>query len=258
MTDLWLIALGFGVLPFLAVLLQFASGILKEHEALVWGALAGVLGFLGIAHAGASLLENNSLLRIAATPALSGLVAALGLLAGIWLGWLFLGRRSGGTETGLTKVVWAAAMYVLLHSLADGLLLGQAYAGPFPIGFPLDVATVSGTVIHRFAEGALVVVPALYAAWRPPKTYLPLAAALVAIPAAFVPTVVLGAGTPSSGAIALVLALSVLSAGLEAGFAIMFLLLAVIPRAIRSQDSRWAVTAALAFTVMLLIHLLVE
>lgn len=258
MTDLWLIALGFGLLPFLAVLLQFGSEVLRQHEALVWGALAGILGFLGIAHAGASLLEGNSFLRIAASPGLSGVVVALGLLVGIWLGWLLLGRGSRGTQTGLTPVVWAAAVYVLLHSLADGLILGQAYGGPYPIGFPLNAATVGGTVIHRFAEGALVVVPALYADWRPPKTYLPLAAALVAVPAAFVPVAVLGGTTPSNGATTLVLALNVLSAGMEAGFAMMFLLLAIVPRALRGQNPRWAVTAALAFTVMLLVHLWVE
>ncbi len=258
MTDLWLLALGFSLVPFLAVLLQGVSETLRRHEALAWGGLAGILGFLGIAHAGAAILEGNSLLRYEASPLASGAVVAVGVLAGIALAWWFLGRGSRGMEIGANTVIWAAAAYVLLHSVTDGMVLGQAYAGPFPVGFPLDAATVGGTLIHRFAEGALVVVPAIYSGWKPPRTYLPLFAALASVPAAYVPVALLGSATPTSGSVALVQALGVFGAGLEAGFAILLLLLAVVPRALRGRDARWALVAGVTFTALLLVHLLVE
>ena len=258
MSDLWLLALGFGVLPLLAVLLFAVPRALKQNEAIVWGLLVGVVAFLGVAHAGLALIEGNAYLRYEANPWSAALVAAAGLLAGIALGWRLLARHVAPGESAGSAVVWAAAAFVALHSFTDGLVLGEAYATPGSTGFPLTLAAVGGTALHRFAEGSLVVVPAILAAWRPRKTLMLLLAGLVTLPAAYVPVAILAPGTLSLGTVAMDQAVSVFGAGLETGFALLFLGLALLPRAQATKDARWAIWAGVAFTLVLLVHFLVE
>ena len=258
MIDLAIVALGFGLLPLLAVVLYAIPETLKRHEMAVWGLLVGVVAFLGLAHAGAALLEGNAFLRFEASREVSAGVAVGGLLAGIGLGWLVLGKRSADGDLSPSTIVWAAVTFVVLHSFADGLVLGEGYAGVSATGFPLTTAVVGGTVLHRFAEGSLILVPALLAAWRPPKAVPGLLAGLATLPAAYVPFVLLGPAAVSAASIAAEQALVVFAAGLEAGFALLFLLLGLLPRVRAAADGRWALWAGIAFTLMLLIHILVE
>ncbi len=255
MADLWLLALGFGLLPLSALVLAAAPGWLRRHESAVWGLLLGVVAFLGFAHAGAAILEGNAYLRYEATPEISAATAASGLLVGMGLGWIALGRgKAGSTLAGLAA---SAAAYVALHSLADGLVLGEAYAGPLAPGYTLTAAIVGGTLLHRFAEGSLIVVPAVLGSVKA-RRWLPLLlVGLLTLPAAFVPVGVLS-GSLSPAAFAFDQGISVFTAGVEAGFAGLLLFLGLMPRVASSKDSRWALWAGLAFTAMLLIHFLVE
>lgn len=255
MADLWLLALGFGLLPFAGVLLVAARRTLHDHETAVWGLLLGVVAFLGFAHAGASLLVGNTFLRAETSPEVSAATAAGGLLLGIALGWLLLGRK--GPNGSLATLAGAAAVYVALHSVADGLVLGEAYAGPLAPGYTLTAVLVGGTLLHRFAEGTLIVVPALQGSAKA-RTWIPLlSAGLLTLPAAFVPVAVLS-GNPTPGAYALDQGIAVLMAGVEAGFAGLLVFAGLVPRVAAAKDSRWAVWSGWAFVAMLLIHFLVE
>lgn len=258
MTDLWLVALGFGVLPFAALLVYVAPQALRRHESTAWGLLVGVVAFLGLAHASATLLEGNAFLRYEANPWTAALVAAAGLLGGIALAWTVLGRSAPPGEPSIAAVLAAAVAFVTLHSFTDGLVLGEAYAGPAATGFPLTLAVLGGTLLHRFAEGALILVPAILLAWRPPKSLVLLLVGLVTVPAAYVPVAILAPATISSGAVALDQAISVLGAGFEAGFAILFVALGLLPRLRTAKDGRWALWAGIAFASMFLVHFLVE
>jgi hypothetical protein len=254
--DLWFLALGFGLLPIAALVLVAAPALVRTRATIVWGLLIGVVAFLGLAHAGTAILEGNAYLRYEATPEISAATAAGGLLLGTGLGWVVLGRR-GASGSALGSVAGAAAIYVALHSVADGLVLGEAYAGPLATGYSLTVVLVGGTILHRFAEGALIVVPALLGTSKRPRWLPLLLVGLLTFPAAYVPVAILG-GSPSSASYALDQGVSVFVAGVEAGFAGLLLFLGLLPRVADAKDRRWAVAAGLAFTAMLLIHFLVE
>ena len=253
--DLRLLALGLGLLPLSALLLVATPSVLRDHEATAWGLLLGVVGFLGFAHAGATLLEGNTFLRAEASPEVSAAAAAGGLLLGLTLGWLLLVRR--GTGVSLMALAGAAAIYVALHSVADGLVLGEAYAGPLAPGYSLTAVLVGGTLLHRFAEGSLIAVPALLASAKPLRWGPFLLAGLATLPAAFVPVAILS-GNPTPSAYALDQAISVFVAGAEAGFAGLLIFAGIVPRVAGSKDPRWPAWAGLAFTAMLLVHFLVE
>lgn len=258
MIDLWLLALGFGVLPFLASLLDAIPGIVRRNEAVAWGLLVGVVAFLGLAHAGMALIEGDTFLRIEANAWVAAVVATAGLAVGLTLGWRLLrNAATTGPPVG-NAILWAAASFVAVHSFTDGLVLGEAYAFPGSTGFTLTLAGVGGTALHRFAEGALIVVPALLAAWRPPKTLTLLLVGLITLPAAFVPVVILGTGEASLAMAALEQAVTLFGSGLEAGLAILFLGLGLFPRAGATKDARWAAWAGVGFTLLLLVHFLVE
>ncbi len=142
-------------------------------------------------------------------------------------------------------------------SAADGLVLGEAYAGPLTPGYTLTAVRVGGTLLHRFAEGALIAAPAIMASVKPTRWLPLLLVGLLTIPSPYVPDAI-HSGTPTAGAVALDQGVSVFMAGVEAGFAGLLLFLALIPRVAAAKDGRWAVWAGLAFTTMLLIHFLVE
>lgn len=258
MADLALLAAGFGLLPFAALLLYAAAPWLRAHGTTVWGALIGAVAFLGLAHAGAALLEGHAFLVYETSPSIAAGTAAVGLLLGVGLGWLALGRTKAGEIPSLPAVAWAAAIFVALHGLTDGLVLGEAYAGPAPIGFALTASVIGGTVVHRFVEGSLIVAPGALEDRRIRSSLLGLLAGLVAVPAAFLPLALLGTGTPTVGAVALEQTLSVFASGAEAGFAAMYLLLGLIPRTREALDRRWALWAGLAFVFLFLVHFLVE
>ena len=258
MTDLAILAAGFGLLPLLALALLIAPDALRRHESVVWALLAGVVAFLGLAHAGAAILEGNAFLRFEASPGISAAVAAAGLMAGIAAGWVVLGRGSPVAGLRPSALVWAAAAYIALHSFTDGLALGGAYAGPGATGFSITPANVVGTVLHRFAEGSLILAPAVLAKWRSPRVAIALLVGLVTLPAAYVPVAILAPASFSAASVAAEQALEVFGAGLEAGFAILLLLLGILPRIRPGSDARWAVWVGLGFAFMLLVHFFVE
>ena len=251
--DLWLLTAGFGIMPVAALLLLFLEKRIRERIAIAWAVLAGTVAFLGIAHTSATILDLDA--HFVAGPAASAATMALGVVGGLGLGWILLGRgRSAGTPLGLA---WAAVVFLGLHSFGDGLVLGEPFAGPLPVGWELTPLNVSATFLHRFAEGAILVVPALIAAWRPPKMAGLLLAGLLTVPAAVVPVILYGPGV-SLAAVAADQTVGMLLSSVETGFAIPFLLLGLLPRIGIQKDSRWALAAGLAFLAMFLVHFAVE
>ncbi len=258
MIDLLPVAVGFGLLPILAVLLYAFPDVLRRNGAASWGLAAGVVAFLGLAHAGSVLLEGNAFLRYEANPYVAALVAVVGLFAGIFLGWKLLGPSESGSASAAGAILWATVAFVAIHSFTDGLVLGAGYAGPGAAGVSLDPVSVGGTVLHRFAEGSLIVLASLAAGWRPQRAAGLLLVGLLTVPAAYVPVGILAPGSISVTTVAVNQAISVLGAGLEAGFAILLLGLGILPRLREAKDSRWAVWAGIGFTLLLLVHYLVE
>src|SRR3989442_15673225 len=61
MTDLAVLAIGFGVIPPAAILLYSFRGFVLRRNETVWGFLAGVIAFLTLAHAMAAVLVNKPL-----------------------------------------------------------------------------------------------------------------------------------------------------------------------------------------------------
>ncbi len=251
--ELWLVASGFGIMPAAALLLLIRPKAVRDGQTFAWAALVGVTAFLGLAHTSAMILELDA--RYVAGPMAAAATLALGVILGLGLGWALLGRgRMAGTPAGLT---WAAVAFLALHSLGDGLVLGGAFAGPLPMGWELTPLNVTATFLHRFAEGCLVVVPALLAAWKPPKTFGLLLTGLLTVPAAFVPVALYGGGV-SLGVVTADQAVNMLLSSVETGFAMTFLLLGLLPRIGGQRDSRWVLVAGLAFLAMFLIHFAVE
>lgn len=258
MVDLLLVAAGFGLLPIAALLLYGLPGVLRRNEAAAWGLAAGVVAFLGLAHAGSVLIEGNTFLRYETNPYVAALVAVVGLFVGIYLGWKLLSGSASRSAPAASAVVWATVLFVAIHSFTDGLVLGSGYAGPAVVEVNLDALTVGGTVLHRFAEGSLIVLASFVAGWRPQKAAGLLLVGLVTLPAAYIPVAILAPGSISVTTVALNDAISVLGSGLEAGLAILLLVLGILPRIRDAKDARWAVWAGIGFTLLLLVHYLVE
>jgi len=254
--ELWLLAIGFGLLPMSALLLHLFPSVARDHASMAWGVLAGIVAFLGLGHAMAAVLVGNSYLRYLTHPVLAAGVALFGAASGMGLAFLVLDRplllRRGGALLG------GGALFLLIHSFGDGLVLGDAYAGSVPPGWPLDAVPVAATVVHRFAEGALVVVPALMARWQPSKSSGWLLAGLATIPAAAIPVALFAGPGSVAAAAALDQGVSVFVAAFEAGFALLLLLMGYLPRALSGRDMKGALGCGAAFLGMLLIHFLVE
>src|SRR5213594_2117688 len=182
MTDLAVLAIGFGVIPPAAILLYSFRGFVLRRNETVWGFLAGVIAFLALAHAMAAVLVNKPLFGDAP---LAIAVAVVGLVVGAGIAWLLIEGPLIRTEG--SRMLWLAVAFVGLHSFGDGLVLGQAFVGIVAPNIPVDGLTVGATVAHRFAEGSLVVVPALWAGWKARPTFALLLVSLAAVPAAFIP-----------------------------------------------------------------------
>ena len=132
MTDLAVLAFGFGVMPLAAILLYaFPETVLRHREA-SWGILAGVTGFLGLSHAMALVLVNHSLLG---DRTLATILSVLGLAVGAGLGWLFLDGPYIRTEP--NRILAASVAFVALHSFGDGLLIGASFLEASRRRFPL-------------------------------------------------------------------------------------------------------------------------
>ncbi len=257
MADLWPLALGLGLMPLAAVLLYaFAPQIASRQEA-AWGIIIGVLAFLGLSHAMADVLFSHSPLAFAAgVEAALGLVA-IGFLVGFAAGWWFLARETTSPIPWRSWVAWTGVAFLALHSLSDGFALGRQYTGPVILGLDVDAVTFAGSVIHRFAEGSLVVIPAIAASWKPSKSFWTLFTGAMVVPAAFLPQLIFQAMSTSEASTASLAVFSLVSSA-EAGLALMFLLAGFLPQVVHSRNMRWIAWVGFGFLALYLVHGLVE
>src|SRR5207244_10955031 len=144
MTELAVLAAGFGVIPLAAIILYTVATRVLAYRAAAWGFLAGVLGFLGVSHAMAVVLVNHSLLGdlVAAT-----VLSFVGLAIGAGIAWLLLDGPFIQTEP--NKILWAAVAFLALHSFGDGLVLGGDFTGAFLPTLRLDAVTVTTTIDRK-------------------------------------------------------------------------------------------------------------
>lgn len=254
MTDLAVLAVGFGVLPLASVLLYLVRDWILGHRGAVWGALTGVLAFLGLSHAMAHVLEAKPfLLGGADLPSALFLVGGLGLGSlGAWF--LFEGPLP---RTEPAKAVAAATIFLSLHSFGDGLVLGRDFVGGFAPSVSISSLTVFATIVHRFVEGAILLVPAIAARWKVPSVTLVLLVSILAIPAAYVPGGLADAFGLVAGSGA-TLALSSFLAAAEAAFALLLLLRGFMPMASADRGMRWFLWTSVGFVGISLVHFLVE
>lgn len=254
MVDPAVLAIGFGLMPLLALLLYPLRAWLLAHEELAWGALVGVVAFLGLAHASADVLTTIPFLRIEVSPVAAAGLLVIGVLAGMAVGQLLLNRRRETPPALVGAVAVAGLVYLVAHSLSDGLVLGSAYAGPLPLGWPVDTVDTLATIVHRFAEGALVGVPALMLSWRAPKTLAFLFAGLATVPAVYI-AMGLGLGVAAGVAYATI---AVFLSSFEAGLALLLLGSGYFPVLAGAKGRMWPWAAGAAFLVLFLVHLVVE
>lgn len=254
MADLAVLAVGFGVLPLASIILYPVRDPILGRRGAVWGGLVGVLAFLGLSHAMAHVLETK--------PFLFGgedLPAALFLMAGLGLGslgaWFLFEGSLLRTEP--AKVLAAAAIFLSLHSFGDGLVLGRDFVGGFAPSVPISPLSVSATVVHRFVEGVILLVPAIAARWKVPSVTLVLLVSIVSIPAAYVPGGLADAFGLVTGSGA-TMALSSFLAAAEAAFVLLVLLRGFVPLARADPGKRWFLWTALGFIGISAVHFFVE
>jgi len=253
MTDVWLLALGFGLMPMVGLILYNAGTAIRGRESTALAALVGVVLFLGIAHAGADVLVGNAYLKYEATPVLSAATAASGALTGLGAAAFIWARRSARTS-GLLAV---SVVYFALHTIGDGLVLGEGFAGAIPTAPPPTLGIIAGTLLHRFAEGALIVVPAILIGWRPQKAIGLLLIGVLAVPAAYLPIGLFASPGNVTAATAWE-AIKVFAAAAELGFAMPLIIVGLLPRVLPARSFRPAAWVFIGFLAMLLIHFLVE
>jgi len=257
MADLGILALGLGLLPFASLGLYGVASRIGRHRDAVWGFLVGVLAFLGLSHAMAAVLFDESALSLSIGSGGALALIGFGIAIGFVLGWVLIERGVGRDVPILSRVAWAALAFLAVHSVSDGLVLGQSYAGPIVVGVEVDAVLFSGTVVHRLLEGAVVLVPALAAMWRPDKTATALTAGLLVVPAAFLPAAIFESVSLGAGS-ALTHALMVFFGAAEAGLVLSLLLLGFLPQVVQTDRMRWAAWAGVGFLTIALVHSLVE
>ena len=252
MTDLVVLAIGFGVIPPAAILLYSLRAFVLRRSETVWGFLAGVIAFLALAHAMAAVLVNKPLFGDAP---LAIAIAVVGLVVGGGIAWLLMEGPFIRTEG--SRILWLAVAFVGLHSFGDGLVLGQAFVGIVAPTIPVDGLTVSATVAHRFVEGSLIVVPALWAGWKARPTFALLLVSLAAIPAAFIPGAVFNLYGGSLRALVQV-AIPTFVAAIEATLGLLLLVRGFLPIAMADRGNRWPRWTVVGFIAIALVHFFVE
>ncbi len=252
MPDLALLAIAFGVIPLAAILLYNLRSIVLNRREAAWGLLAGVVAFLGLSHAMAAVLGNHPLFgdAWAATA-----VSLLGLLTGAGIAWLLL--EGPFIKEAPNRIVWASAAFVGVHSLGDGLVLGRSFLGGFSV-VPVDPVSAAATIAHRFVEGCLIIVPALWASWKPKAALPALFVGLAAIPAAYLPGSIYGAYGPSSLGIALQIGIPTFVAAMESTLGLLLLVRALLPMAAADHGRQGLVWTAVGYVAISLVHFLVE
>jgi len=249
--DLILLAVGFGAIPLTAILLYNLRSILRDHREATWGFLAGVTAFLGLSHAMAAVLANHPLFGDAGA---ATTVSLLGLLSGAGIGWLLL--EGPLIHDAPHRIVWAAVAFVGVHSLGDGLVLGRSFL--FVSVIPVDAARVTATIAHRFVEGCLILVPAIWASWKPKLALPALGVSLVAIPAAFLPGSIYSTYGPSSLGATLQIAVPTFVAAVETTLGLVLLARALLPMAAADRGRRWLVWTVVGYIAITLVHFFVE
>jgi len=256
MADASVVAAVLGFLPFLAVLLYAIERFISERREESWGVLVGLVAFLAVGHAMAEVLFANPLLSAQAGEVFALFVLVAGLLIGMRISWQLVGHPERWRMSVPTSLAWAGAGFLALHSLGDGLLLGGAFVAPTP-EVRVDGLTITATIVHRLAEGSLVVLPALAAGWSLRKSLGALFLGLFLVPGAALTAAIL---QPPGSATAFALALAVRSvvAASEAGFGLLLLLGGLVPQAVASHRTRWIGWAGIAFIAIAVVHGIVE
>src|SRR6266566_5255263 len=255
MTDLAVLAAGFGAVPLTSILLYSFRVWLDGHRDVVWGGLAGVVAFLGLSHAMAFVLEGKPFLSAGNGLGATTLFLVLGFGSGGLFGWVLFEGPFIGMES--TRIVWATAAFLALHSVGDGLVLGRDFVGGAVPIVRIDPLAVAATVVHRFVEGALVLIPAVAARWRLRPSFLLLFVSLVTIPAAFVPGLFADSLGLANGSSTMV-ALSTFLAASEASLALLLLMRGFLPVAGSDRGTRWIAAVMIGFVGISLVHFLVE
>lgn len=258
MTDLAILAFGFASMPLAALLLYSFRGSIRAHPEASWGLSAGVVAFLALSHAMADVLFGKALL---AYPEVAGdTVAILVPFAGLALG-AVLGRtlfEGHFLRTEPARILWAAVAFFGLHSFVDGLVLGADFVGSVSPTVRLDAIAVIGTFLHRFAEGSLVVIPLVAFPTIPRRGFLLLFVSFLALPGAYVPSLLfdlygftqLGSATRE--------AIPVFAAAIEASLGLFLMVRGFLPGASASPGSRRLSWVAVGFVAISVVHFLVE
>lgn len=255
MADLGVLAIGFGVIPLSSLLLYTLRDRIAAYREIVWGGLAGALAFLGISHAMAYVLETKPFLFGGANEGAAILFLALGLGLGGTAAWFLLGGSRPDVQP--VRIVWACVAFLALHSVGDGLVLGRGFVGGLIPVVRIDFLTISATIVHRFVEGALVLVPALAAAWRPSRSLPAVSAGLASIPAAFLPSALSDAMGLTGGSSASI-AVSSFLAAMEAAFVLLLVLRGFLATAPFARAGHWMPWVAVGFIGMSVVHFVVE
>src|SRR5256885_2126533 len=100
MTDLAVLAAGFGAIPLTSILLYSFREWFDRHRDVVWGGLAGVVAFLGLSHAMAFVLEGKPFLFAGNDSAVAASFLFSGLAVGGLLGWVLSFGRSPHASCG--------------------------------------------------------------------------------------------------------------------------------------------------------------
>src|SRR2546428_10851202 len=116
MTDLAVLAIGFGIIPLAAILLYSLPGFVFAHREAIWGFLAGVLAFFALGHPMAAVLVNKSLFG---DTAIAIAVAFVGPAVGAGIAWSLLEGPFIRREP--HRSLWGAVAFLALHRPRDGL-----------------------------------------------------------------------------------------------------------------------------------------
>jgi len=252
MTDLAVLAIGLGVIPLAAILLYSFRGFVLTRREAVWGFLAGVLALLALGHAMAAVLVNKSLFG---DTAIAIAVAFVGLAVGAGIAWLVLEGPFIQKEP--NRILWVAVAFLGLHSLGDGLVLGRDFVGGVVPSVQVDGLTVGATVAHRFVEGCLVVVPAIWGAWKARPAFALLLVSFASVLAAYIPGAVFSAYGSSLRSLVQV-AVPTFVAAIEASLGLLLLVRGFLPIAAADRGNRWPWWTALGFIAISLVHFFVE
>ena len=255
MTDLAVLAVGFGVVPLASILLLSFRDWIAAHRPAVWGTAAGIIAFLGLSHAMGFVLAGKPFLFGGESEAATVLFLLMGLGLGGSLGWFVFEGPFPGPEP--SRIVWAIAAFLALHSFGDGLVLGRGFVGGVGPILQLDAVNVSATVVHRLVEGAVLLIPTMAVGWRHRSSFLILLLSLSSIPAAYLPGfffdwrgLVDGSATTQS--------VSIFLAAMEASLALAVLARGFLAGLITDRSSRWLPFVLIGFIAISVVHFLVE